>query len=223
MFADRVEAGRKLGMALERYADCPGGLILAIPRGGVIVGREISLILRLPLDVFITRKIGAPGNPELALGALSETGFLYINQELLAACPNLALRGTPDCREEQEEIARRRTLYRGGRNLSSLIGRTVILVDDGVATGATYLASVQALRAAQAARLVAALPVVPADTAQKIRRQVDDCIILAYPYPFYAVGQHYLDFRQVEDSEVLQCLAESWHPSAESPINPTQA
>ncbi len=216
MFSDRVEAGQKLGAALRSYTDCPGGLILAIPRGGVVVGREMSLMLHLPLDVLITRKIGALDNPELAIGAMSETGFLHINEELLAACPSLAPQGQPGYHEEQEEIARRRALYRGGRSLPPLAGRTVILVDDGVATGATYLASVKALRASQVGRLLAALPVAPSDTVQKIRRQVDDCVVLASPYPFYAVGQHYLDFRQVEDAEVLRSLAESWHPPADS-------
>jgi len=185
-------------------------MILAIPRGGVEVGREMSLRLCLPLDVLLTRKIGAAENPELAIGALSETGYLHLNEDLLALHPSLSRMTEKQRRDQQEEIARRRQLYRGGRELPPLAGRTVILVDDGVATGATYLASVQALRGAGVARVVAALPVGPAETAKLIAGRVDECVILECPEPFYAVGQHYDDFRQVDDEEVIQCLEESW-------------
>jgi len=211
VFQNRSEAGRHLSAALTRYADC-GGLVLAIPRGGVVVGLEVSLALRLPLDVLITRKIGMPNNPELALGALSETGSLHLNEELVSYLSSTATLEQERQRQE-EEIARRRALYRQGRTLPSLVGRTVLLVDDGVATGATYLASVDALKAAGAARVVAALPVAPPDTAEKIAQQVDDCVVLATPWPFFAVGEHYADFRQVEDAEVVRCLAEAHRPS----------
>jgi len=214
---DRVEAGRRLAAALQRYSGCPGGLILAIPRGGVVVGREMSVLLRLPLDVLLTRKIGAPGNPELAIGALTETGYLYVNEELLASYPALARLSEQERLEQEREIDRRRRQYRGGRALPPLEGRTVILVDDGTATGATYLASVHALRASRVGRLVAALPVAPPETAGMISRRVDDCVVLATPDPFYAVGQHYLNFRQVDDEEVLRCLAESWRPPKQQP------
>lgn len=217
MIEDRVEAGRRLAAALQRYCDCPGGLILAIPRGGVVVGREMSVLLRLPLDVLLTRKIGAPGNPELAIGALTETGYLYVNEELLASYPALARLSERERLEQEREIDRRRRQYRGGRALPPLEGRTVILVDDGTATGATYLASVHALRASRVGRLVAALPVAPPEIAGMISRRVDDCVVLATPDPFYAVGQHYLNFRQVDDEEVLRCLAESWRPPEQQP------
>ncbi|WP_447972164.1 phosphoribosyltransferase [Nitrospira sp. Kam-Ns4a] len=210
MFRDRPDAGRRLAGLLARYQDCPGGLILGIPRGGVLVGLELSLQLRLPLDVFITRKLGAPDNPELAIGALSETGYLHLNQELLDAYPPLRRYVEPERRAQELEIARRRALYRGGRGLPDLQGRTVLLVDDGVATGATYLASVHALKAGGVARLVAALPVAPADTVRVIAGMVDDCVVVACPAAFYAVGQHYLDFRQIEDEEVRACLAKAW-------------
>jgi putative phosphoribosyl transferase len=210
MFRDRVEAGQRLAAALSRYAEHPGGLVLAIPRGGVVVGREISLRLRLPLDVLLTRKIGAAENPELAIGALSETGYLHLNEDLLALHPSLSRMTEKQRRDQQEEIVRRRQLYRGGRELPPLAGRTVVLVDDGVATGATYLASVQALKGAGVARVVAAIPVGPAETAKLIAGRVDECVILECPEPFYAVGQHYDDFRQVDDEEVIRCLEESW-------------
>lgn len=214
MFRDRTEAGQRLASALGHYADRQDGLVLAIPRGGVVVGREISLALRLPLDVLLTRKIGAADNPELAIGALSETGHLHLNEELLASHPSLMSMTDEQRREQEEEIARRRRLYRGGRELPSLAGRLIMLVDDGVATGATYLASVQALKAAGAARLVAAIPVGPAETAGLIAQHVDECIMLECPQPFYAVGQHYQDFHQVDDAEVIRCLSTAWKPVA---------
>jgi putative phosphoribosyl transferase len=210
VFRDRRDAGQQLAAALRPYADCPGGFILAIPRGGLVVGLELSLALHLPLDVLITRKLGAPDNPELAIGALAETGYVHLNQELLSAYPSLARSLEPERAEQKQEIDRRRQLYRGGRLLPPLKGRIVILVDDGVATGATFLASVQALKAAEAARVMAALPVAPAETIQVIAGQVDECVVLASPYPFYAVGQHYVNFSQVTDQQAVDCLAKAW-------------
>lgn len=215
MIRDREEAGQRLAAALSRYTDCPDGLILAIPRGGVVVGLEMSLSLRLPLDVLITRKIGAPDNPELAIGALTETGYLHLNKDLLASYPWLARMVEQERALQEREIVRRRERYRGGRNLPPLSGRTIILVDDGVATGATYLASVHALKAGGVTRLVAALPVAPSDTTARIAAHVDECSVLESPEPFYAVGQHYLNFRQVEDEEVIRCLARAWRPPAQ--------
>ena len=217
MFRDREEAGQRLAAALSRYSHCSKGLLLAIPRGGVVVGLQMSLVLHLPLDVLITRKLGAPDNPELAVGALTETGYLHLNKDLLACYPWLASSVDQERRVQEREIVRRRALYRGGRSLPPLGGRTVILVDDGVATGATYLASIQALKSGGVARLVAALPVAPSETADQVATQVDECVILESPEPFHAVGQHYVDFRQVEDEEVIRCLARSWRPSTPAP------
>ena len=213
MFHDRTDAGQRLSSALNRYAGCAQGLILAIPRGGVIVGLELSRALQLPLDVLITRKIGAPGNPELALGALAETGYLHLNQDILAFYPGWTSFVEDERKRQNEEIQRRRELYRQGRPLPALTGRTVLLVDDGVATGATYLASIAALRAAGTAAIVAALPVAPPETAQKIRSHVHDCVILETPEPFEAVGLHYRRFDQVSDAEALRALDLSWKPA----------
>jgi predicted phosphoribosyltransferase len=214
MFHDRTDAGRLLASRLHRYAGHAGGLILAIPRGGVIVGLELNRALRLPLDVLITRKIGAPGNPELALGALAETGFLYLNQDILAFYPSWTRFVEDERKRQEDEIQRRRESYRQGRPLPVLTGKTVLLVDDGVATGATYLASIAALKAAQVAAIVAALPTAPMETAQKIRSHVDDCVILDTPEPFEAVGLHYRVFNQVSDAEVLQALDAGWKPES---------
>ncbi len=210
MFRDRIEAGQELAFALNRYQDYPAGLILAIPRGGVVVGLQLSLFLRLPLDVLITRKIGAPENPELAVSAVSETGSVHLNDELLSFFSSPAAYEA-ECQRQEKEIARRRDIYRQGRVLPPLHGKLVILVDDGVATGATYLASVQALKSVGVARLVAALPVAPQDTVRRIASAVDECVVLESPSPFYSVGEHYLDFQQVNDEEVVRCLAQGWH------------
>ncbi len=203
---NRHEAGRLLAERLDAYRDDPKGIILALPRGGVPVGFILSQALHLPLDVLITRKLGAPGNPEFALGALSETGTLFLNEEALRALSVTRQDLEPTIRIQREEIARRQTLYRKGRSLPSLADRTVLLVDDGVATGATFLASAQALRNLGVHRLVAALPLAPSETCERIRQQVDELVVLLTPEPFFAVGNHYEDFRQVEDEEVVRYL-----------------
>ena len=212
IFRDRTEAGRELAARLKAYQNDPTGLILALPRGGVPVGYEISLALNLPLDVFITRKLGAPDNPEFAIGAVSETGCIYCNPEALRMIGGFSTGGRyfdEAVRAQREEIRRRQELYRNGRPLPDLKDRAVILVDDGVATGATFRASVEALRNLQVRRLIAALPVGPADTLSEIGRHVDKLIVLATPEPFYAVGNHYVDFRQVGDDEVVQYLMDA--------------
>ncbi len=203
---NRHEAGRLLAERLDAYRDDPKGIILALPRGGVPVGFILSQALHLPLDVLITRKLGAPGNPEFALGALSETSTLFLNEEALRALSVTRQALEPTIRIQREEIARRQTLYRKGRSLPSLADRTVLLVDDGVATGATFLASAQALRNLGVHRLVAALPLAPSETCERIRQQVDELVVLLTPEPFFAVGNHYEDFRQVEDEEVVRYL-----------------
>ena len=206
MFRDRTEAGERLGEALVRLGPLRDALVLAIPRGGILVGAAVSRLVGCPLDVFITRKIGAPGNPELAVGAITETGFLHCNEDLVARlCSPEFLE--QERRRQETEIERQRTLYRDGRSLPPLAGKSVILVDDGLATGATYLASIQALKAADVGRLIAAVPVSPPETAETIAARVDHCVILETPSGFRSVGDHYEDFRQVTDDEVVRYLA----------------
>ena len=222
LFRDRTEAGRELAAKLTAFRDDPAGLILALPRGGVPVGYEISLALRLPLDVFLTRKLGAPDNPEYAIGAVAETGSIHLNQQALLVMGGFSPASPffqEMVRSQREEIRRRQDLYRKGRPLPNLKDRTVLLVDDGVATGATFLASAEALRNLQVHRLIAALPVGPSETIREIGRLVDKLIVLATPEPFYAVGNHYMDFRQVGDDEVVQYLerAASRHRTHTSP------
>ena len=164
VFRNREEAGRLLAGKLLQYRNAAGGLILALPRGGVAVGYQLSLALHLPLEVFITRKIGAPGNPEYALGAVSETGAVYINQEAATAFRFIRRAVEELAHDQRREISRRQALYRQGRHLSSLEGRLIIIVDDGIATGATFFASVEAIRQQKPSRLVAAIPVGPEET-----------------------------------------------------------
>ncbi len=209
---DRDEAGRLLADRLGAYRRDPQALVLALPRGGVAVGAAISAALQLPLEVFLVRKLGAPGNPEYALGAVTETGTVYLNPE---AREVLARHASPDeyldrtIQAEQAEIRRRQVLYRGGRPLPSLSGRTILLVDDGIATGATFLASVQALRSLEVPRLVAAISVGPPETLRAVGRLVDELVWLLAPEPFFAVGNHYTNFTQVEDDEVMAYLTQA--------------
>ncbi len=203
---DREEAGRLLAERLGAYRGDPNALILALPRGGVAVGYTLSLALRLPLDVLIVRKLGAPGNPEYAVGALAEGGALYLNREGMGA---LGLRrGDLDkpIRVQEEEIVRRQTLYRGGRSLSHMTGKTILLVDDGIATGSTFFASVEAVKRLKPDRLVAAIPVGPRETLLLAQRQVDELVCLMTPASFFAVGNHYEEFAQVEDAAVVRYL-----------------
>ena len=205
IFQNREEAGRRLVEQLTHYRDHPAALILALPRGGVAVGYQLSLGLHLPLDVFITRKLGAPDNPEYALGALCETGTIYMNPQ--AAAYRLSLTEIEQLVQVQrQEIARRQALYRQGRRLPVLTDRTVILVDDGIATGSTFFASVDAIKHLKPRRLIGAIPVGPERTIRTVRAQVDELVVLATPDPFWAVGNHYIDFAQVDDHDVVEYL-----------------
>lgn len=206
IFQNREEAGRRLVVELMPYRDAPGGVILALPRGGVAVGYQLCLGLHLPLDVFITRKLGAPDNPEYALGAVSETGTVYLNPTAVAEFFLSKADIQQLVRVQQKEIARRQNLYRQGRHMPTLTDRTVIFVDDGIATGATFFASVEAIRHLKPKRLIGAIPVGPVDTIADARKRVDELIVLATPVPFWAVGNHYVDFTQVEDRDVVEYL-----------------
>jgi len=206
MFRNREEAGRILADKLTRYRNDPTVLILALPRGGVAVGYQLSLALHVPLDVFITRKIGAPGNPEYAIGAVAETGSRYLNQEAVSSFGLSRHELDRLIHVQEKEIARRKDLYRQGRPLPQLTGRTVFLVDDGIATGSTFLASALAIRNLQPRRLVGVIPVGPQSTIREVRSHVDELVILMTPDPFYAVGNFFTDFTQVEDRDVIQYL-----------------
>ena len=206
MFRNREEAGELLAQELVAYRHDPEGLLLALPRGGVAVAYQLSLALHLPLDVLITRKIGAPGNPEYALGAVSETGAVYWNQDALSGLSLSERDRAAAVQAQQKEVSRRVALYRQGRPFPNVKDRTVIIVDDGLATGATFFASIATVRQARPRRLIGAVPVGPRSTVDEARSMVDQLVVLRVPEPFYAVGNFYRDFEQVEDGEVLQYL-----------------
>lgn len=212
LFRDREEAGLLLAERLLAYHADPTAIVVALPRGGVIVGHAVSQALRVPLEVFLSRKLGAPDNPEYAIGAVTETGSIYWNPEALRIMGGFstASRYFDDMVQAQrDEIRQRQELYRNGRPLPDLKDHTVLLVDDGIATGATFLATVEALRGLHVRRLVAAVPVGPEETLRKIRAAVDALVVLSVPEPFAAVGNHYVSFQQVSDEEVVRRLAQA--------------
>ena len=208
-FRDRHEAGQRLADKLVAYAKRPDVLVLALPRGGVPVAYEVARSLQAPLDVFLVRKLGVPGYEELAMGAVATGGVRVLNDEIVNG-----LRIPDDVVDavtawQQQELARREQLYRGDRPAPDVRGRTVILVDDGLATGATMLAAVKALRQQQPARIVVAVPTASPETCEQLRAEVDDIICAITPEPFHAVGLWYEDFSQTKDEEVRDLLARS--------------
>ncbi len=206
-FRDRHDAGRRLIPRLRRYRGRPATVVLGLPRGGVVPAAEIAAALELPLDVVISRKIGAPGNPELAIGAVAEDGAPYLSAEGLAFTHASQAYVDEEVRRQRDEIARRREWFRAGKPLALPEQATVILVDDGIATGATAIAAIRALRALNVARIVLAVPVAPPDTVEAMRALVDEIVVLASPAMFWAVGAFYADFRPILDEQVCRLLA----------------
>lgn len=206
-FADRLEAGRELATRLAKYSRQNDTLVLGLPRGGVPVAYEVATRLHLPLDVFIVRKLGVPGYEELAMGALASGGVRVLNDDLLAQLPHAKELVEKVAAKESAEIERREREYRDGRPPPVLDGCTVILVDDGVATGATMKAAVKALRRQNVAKIVAAVPVGAPQTCAELKEAADETVCIIEPESFYAVGQYYRDFSQITDEEVRQLLA----------------
>jgi putative phosphoribosyl transferase len=206
-FTDRIEAGKRLAIALKDFKGT--GIVLAIPRGGVIVGYVIAKELGLPLDVIIPRKIGAPGNPELAIGAMAEDGTAVLDKQLITY-----LRVSQDYIEEEinrqkQEIRRRLKLYRQDTAYPEVKGMDVIVVDDGIATGSTMKAALVSLKNRGAASVTVAVPVGPPSTIEELEKIADQVICLHTPEFFQAIGQFYSDFSQTEDEEVIELLRES--------------
>ncbi len=206
-FRDRNEAGRLLADQLREYARHPDAIVLALPRGGVPVAFEIANELRLPLDVFVVRKLGVPGQRELAMGAIASGGVRVLNEDVLRAMPHAAAMVAAITAEEAREVERRERDYRQERPEPELGGRIVILVDDGLATGATMLAAIAALRQKNPAKIVVAVPVCPPETKQEIERAADEIVILFAPDWFRGVGQFYENFEQLNDETVRLLLA----------------
>jgi putative phosphoribosyl transferase len=215
MFEDRRDAGQKLARALERFRG-QNALVLALPRGGVPVAFEVARHLGAELDVLLVRKIGAPGQEEYGIGAVvdgRDPQIVWNDEALRVVRPSEGYKAAETARQLRE-IERRRQIYFAGRQAPSAKGRTVILVDDGIATGGTVRSALRALRRAQPTRLILAVPVAPPDAIEALRGEADEVICLATPEPFRAVGLHYGDFSQTSDEEVLALLSAARAESA---------
>jgi len=209
MFRDRRDAGIQLAEKLKQYKGDETAVVLALPRGGVVTGFEVARALEAPLDVLIVRKIGFPGQSEFAIGAVSETETVVLNRSIISAYGVEDEYIQKEIAKQKEEIERRIQLYRNGKRILELEGRTIILIDDGVATGATVKAAIAALRKEKIKKLVAAMPVAPPETADELKGMVDEFICLETPPDFMAVGGYYHDFKQVPDTEVVEILKKS--------------
>jgi predicted phosphoribosyltransferase len=210
-FKDRRDAGRKLAQKLSAYAVKPDIVVLALPRGGVPVAYEVALALSAPLDVFIVRKLGLPGREELAMGAVASGGVRVLNGDIvrMLSIPEEVINIV--AKRELRELQRREELYRGNRPMPEVSERTILLIDDGLATGASMRAAIAGLRAQDPARIVVAVPAAAPEACEAFRTEVDEIVCAITPEPFYGVGRWYEDFSQVTDEEVRMFLEEANH------------
>jgi putative phosphoribosyl transferase len=206
IFANRTKAGQELAMHLRKYANRDDVIVLGAPRGGVPVAFEVATELRAPLDVFVLRKLGVPGREELAFGAIASGGVRTLERDIVEGLGITGLDIQRVTRAEEQELERRERAYRGGRPPLDVSGLTVILVDDGIATGSSMRAAIRALRQMKPARIVIAVPIAPVSTCNRLQSEADELVCLAMPQPFYGVGQFYGDFSQVSDEEVKELL-----------------
>jgi putative phosphoribosyl transferase len=216
-FRDRTEAGQLLASRLAAYANRPDVLVLALPRGGVPVGYEVARALHAPLDVIIVRKLGVPGEEELAMGAIASGGVRVLNDDVvrMLALPGMVIDSV--VAHERRELERREHLYRGDRPASEIHGRTIILVDDGIATGATMRAAVAAVKQQQPARIIIAVPVAASATCEELAAVGDEVVCVNRPDDFYAVGFWYERFSQTTDEEVADLLEQATHERMATP------
>lgn len=213
MFKDRKEAGKKLAQALTKYQRVPDTIVLALPRGGVVVGYEVAHALELPLDIVVPRKIGAPGNPEYAIGAITETGEAIFNEVEVRRVDPAWLKAAME--GEKQEAQRRLTAYRSGPS-TVVKNKTVILTDDGVATGYTMRAAASSVKARQPAKIIVAVPHGAADSIATLRREADEVVVLEIPKVYFAVGAQYEEFAQTSDGEVIELLSKAAKEYVES-------
>ena len=217
-FLNRTDAGRRLAATLSAYAGRPDVIVLALPRGGVVVAYEVARELDVPLDVFIVRKLGVPEHDELAMGAIASGGASVLDEALVRELRISERDIRTVIAAEQRELERREREYRGGRPPPDIAGRTVILVDDGLATGASMRVAVAALKQEHPGRLVVAVPIAPPETCDTLRREADDVVCAVTPEPFYAVGLWYEDLTQTTDREVHDLLERARHELAPAPL-----
>jgi putative phosphoribosyl transferase len=212
MFYDRKEAGQKLAKAIKSQISgtaksvvlkSQNSVILALPRGGVIVAKEIADVLKIPLDVLVVRKIGYPGNPEYAIGAVGESGEIVLSEEGKVVDPNYLKN---EVKKEKEEVKRRLKEYRGKKQKLDLKNKTVILVDDGLATGLSMKAAIKEVETQNPKKIIVAIPIAPPETIEELKKEVDEIIVLETPSPFFAIGNFYTKFDQVTDEEVKEAL-----------------
>ena len=206
IFRDRTEAGQLLARELMQFAHQPDVIVLGLPRGGVPVAFEVAAALRVPLDVFIVRKLGTPGQCELAMGAIASGGIRVLNEEVVRGLriPMEVIDSVAAV--EEQELRRRELAYRGSHSAPEVRGKTVLLIDDGIATGSTIRAAIRALNSQHLARLIVGVPTAAATTCRELRPEVDELIALMEPETFHGVGQWYEDFRQTSDEEVTELL-----------------
>ena len=206
IFKDRSAAGKQLAARLAFLKDQPSVIVLGIPRGGVVVAAEIARALHAPLDVLLAHKLGAPFNPELAIGALTSTGEVLLDEILVSELRLSEKEIAREVEHQRKEIARRLAVFRRGRAPLDLQNKTVVIVDDGIATGATMLAALRGLRLQKPARVILAIPVGPPETMQRLAGECDQAIVLDTPEPFWAVGRFYQQFSQTSDEQVIALL-----------------
>lgn len=206
VFKNREEAGKKLSVKLRAFQKKKNLIVLAIPRGGLVVGKQLAQALSCPLDIIVTKKIGAPGNPELAIGAVGLMGEPVINEELAHKVGADEEYLQKEIASRQAEIERRIKEYRGGKPAPNLKNKIVIITDDGVATGATMEAAVEVVRQQEPKKIIVAIPIIARDSLKKLEEKADEVIYLDAPLMFFAVGQFYQEFGQVSDKEVKEIL-----------------
>jgi len=209
IFRDRREAGRELARRLQKYTGRQDLLVLGIPRGGLPVAFEVASALKAPLDIFVSRKLGVPGQEELAFGAVASGGTRIVDEEIVNAVGLYEAEIERIAKREMQELERREKVFRAGRPPVDVKGKTVVLVDDGIATGASIRVAIAAMQQKRPAQIVVAAPVVPLSTSERLRKAVDDVICVRTPKSVYAIGEFYDDFSQVTDEEVIELLRQA--------------
>jgi putative phosphoribosyl transferase len=211
-FKNRQDAGKQLSEKLAQYKNNSNTIVLGLPRGGVVVAFEIAQALHLPMDIIVPRKIGAPGNPELAIGAITEDGEGIFDERMILDYGVSQDYLTKEIQKEKQEALRRLKLYRGTRSPLHLKNKIALLVDDGIATGATMRAAIKSAKAKDASKIIVAIPTAANDSLEKIKKEADEVLCLDAPPLFFAIGEFYQDFPQIEDKEVIDLMSQAKRP-----------